>query len=296
MSRLSPLLFFILALFSAQVVFGAPSCSYSSNQTDNCISKCRHKFGLSSTPSSGLPTPAVDADPYNATTTTTSSTYSPTPSSDGDDDQPSSSSPSSTPTPTPSPTPSTSSSSSGDVSADDVQTYLDAHNSARAQYGADPLSWSDDLSALAQQWANGCVFQHSGGTLGPYGGKYLPSKLISWLLKVVTQKILPLVLVIIASQVLLMIGSRKLVSSMATKLCDAGQLTHSCAAQYDPNNPVASHFTQVVWKSTTTLGCAVATCNGIFPSSYGVSSEPYHSHPSLWGHANVESACTILCV
>lgn len=216
MSRLSPLLFFILALFSAHVAFGAPSCSYSSNQTD-CISRCRNKFGLSSTPSNGLPTPAVDANPYDVSTTTTSTTYSPTPSSDGGDDQPSSSSPSPTPTPTPSPTPSTSPSSSG-VSADDINAYLEAHNSARAQHGANPLTWSDDLSALAQQWANGCVFQHSMGKLGPYGGKCLPSELISWLLKVATQKIWLLVLVvIIPSQRLLEIGSRKLVShGMAT--------------------------------------------------------------------------------
>jgi hypothetical protein len=38
------------------------------------------------------------------------------------------------------------------------------------------------------------------------------------------------------------------------------------SAQYNPSNPQASHFTQVVWKATTELGCAVQTCNGIFPS------------------------------
>lgn len=41
-------------------------------------------------------------------------------------------------------------------------------------------------------------------------------------------------------------------------------------AQYDPNNPVPSHFTQVVWKGTTQVGCAVQVCSGIFPASYGV--------------------------
>lgn len=33
---------------------------------------------------------------------------------------------------------------------------------------------------------------------------------------------------------------------------------------YNPGNPKPSHFTQVVWKSTQRVGCAVTTCGGIF--------------------------------
>lgn len=42
-------------------------------------------------------------------------------------------------------------------------------------------------------------------------------------------------------------------------------------AQYNPSNPVASHFTQVVWKGTSQVGCAVQSCSGIFAASFGVS-------------------------
>ena len=44
------------------------------------------------------------------------------------------------------------------------------------------------------------------------------------------------------------------------------------AGDYDPNNPTYSHFTQVVWKSTTELGCAMVDCpaGSIFPAEYGV--------------------------
>lgn len=34
----------------------------------------------------------------------------------------------------------------------------------------------------------------------------------------------------------------------------------SGASNYDPNNPVASSFTQVVWKATTQVGCAACQC------------------------------------
>jgi len=30
---------------------------------------------------------------------------------------------------------------------------------------------------------------------------------------------------------------------------------------YNPDNPTYSHFTQVVWKSTTQLGCAIVNCH-----------------------------------
>jgi len=44
-------------------------------------------------------------------------------------------------------------------------------------------------------------------------------------------------------------------------------------AEYNPNNPVPSHFTQVVWKGTTQVGCAVSTCSGIFDAKFGVCSK-----------------------
>jgi hypothetical protein len=54
--------------------------------------------------------------------------------------------------------------------AGDLQAVLALHNSLRAKHGATPLSWSASLAAGSQDWANGCVMQHSnGGHSSGYG-------------------------------------------------------------------------------------------------------------------------------
>ncbi|KAI0374243.1 PR-1-like protein [Pilatotrama ljubarskyi] len=122
---------------------------------------------------------------------------------------------------------------SGVTSQSDIDQYLQAHNSVRAQHGAAPLSWSDDLAAKAQQWANNCVFQHSGGKLGPFGENLAAGTGDSY-------------------------GIQSAVKSWTDEV-----------SEYDPNNPQPSHFTQVVWKASTQVGCAVQSCNGIFDAKFG---------------------------
>ncbi|EKM60983.1 uncharacterized protein PHACADRAFT_247249 [Phanerochaete carnosa HHB-10118-sp] len=128
------------------------------------------------------------------------------------------------------------SASGSDASSSDIEQYLNAHNTVRAQHGAVPLTWSNELASKAQQWANGCVFQHSGGTLGPFGENLAAGTGSSY--------------------------------DIATAV---GSWT-SEVSQYDPNNPVPSHFTQVVWKATTQVGCAEQQCSGIFAASFGLAS------------------------
>ncbi|KAJ3737036.1 PR-1-like protein [Lentinula guzmanii] len=132
---------------------------------------------------------------------------------------------------------SASSGSNGSGASDsDVQEYLSAHNTVRAQHGASALTWSNDAATKAQQWADNCVFQHSGGTLGPFGENLAAGTGSGY-------------------------GIAQAIDSWSSE-----------ASQYDPNNPVASHFTQMVWKATTEVGCAVASCSGIFAASFGLAS------------------------
>jgi uncharacterized protein YkwD len=112
-----------------------------------------------------------------ASSATTSSTFStaststpqpPLPDPTSTSVKPTTTTPTNDPIPTPSP-----GTSAGSTSESDIQAYLSGHNSVRAQHGAAALTWSDDLASKAQQWANGCKFQHSGGSLGPFGGMIL---------------------------------------------------------------------------------------------------------------------------
>jgi uncharacterized protein YkwD len=109
--------------------------------------------------------------------------------------------------------------------ADDAETLLAAHNAYRANHCVPALSWSAEVAASAQQWADGCSMSHSGGGNGEN------------------------------------IAMGTDVSAQA-----AVDMWYGEAGAYDFSAPGFSgstgHFTQVIWKGTTQLGCGVATCQG----------------------------------
>jgi uncharacterized protein YkwD len=94
-------------------------------------------------------------------------------------------------------------------------------NAVRAQHGAAALTYSTDLEATASAWAKQCKWQHSGGK---FGENLFAGSGSSW-------------------------TPTSAVSNWAAEV-----------AQYDPANPQYSHFTQVVWKATTQVGCVIVTC------------------------------------
>ncbi|KAK1230305.1 hypothetical protein PQX77_006598 [Marasmius sp. AFHP31] len=140
--------------------------------------------------------------------------------------------------------------STGDANKD---LYLKLHNDIRGQHGAGPLQWNNTLETAAQKWANGCVFEHSRGAIGPFGGIYD----------------------IFLSVFLALNLNPHFSENLSTGTGDFGidaavKLWTDEAGDYNPSNPQYSHFTQMVWKESTQVGCAVATgCNGIFDGSYG---------------------------
>lgn len=118
------------------------------------------------------------------------------------------------------------------MSSKTTQAIVKQHNRLRAKHHAPPLKWDKKLASYAQKWSNNCVFQHSNG---PYG-ENLAMSYPNW-----------------------------------SSVIDGW---YGEVDQYNYNNPGFSmstgHFTQIVWKSTTKIGCGVKTCNGrkIYTCSY----------------------------
>jgi pathogenesis-related protein 1 len=135
------------------------------------------------------------------------------------------------------------------------QDYVDAHNSARSDVGVGGVSWDETVLAYAQNYANqrkgDCKLVHSGGQYGEniFWGSSADFSGIdavnSWV-------------------------SEKQYYDHSTNSCQSGQ--------------VCGHYTQVVWRSSTQIGCARVVCDnngGVFitcnynPAGNIVGESPY---------------------
>jgi pathogenesis-related protein 1 len=123
----------------------------------------------------------------------------------------------------------------GPASADDAQTILNAHNAYRAKHCSPALTWSAQLAAGAQQWANACTKNAQGGfahSPQAFQGNY--GENLAWG------------------------GGLSAKGAVDMWYSEIGQYNFAAPSW---NNKVG-HFTQLVWKNSTQLGCAVANCSG----------------------------------
>lgn len=123
---------------------------------------------------------------------------------------------------------------------------LESHNKVRAKHGLSPLKWSNKLAKYSQQWANHlgsgnrCVMRHRGGT-PPYGENLYWSSAIVW-----TD------------------GKRE---ANRVSIKDVVKVWADEEKWYNYNRNSCQpgkrcgHYTQVVWKKTTEVGCALKVCN-----------------------------------
>lgn len=125
----------------------------------------------------------------------------------------------------------------GSGNAGDYGTpILEQHNLHRANHSAPALSWDDDLAAIAQQIAETCVYEHNtemgGGGYGQNIGAGAPDSDIP---------------------------------GMITNQMYNDEIGYYPGYGGEPdmgNFENWGHFSQIVWKDTTSLGCYTAHCPG----------------------------------
>jgi uncharacterized protein YkwD len=108
---------------------------------------------------------------------------------------------------------------------------LDQHNLYRAKHCAPALTWDEEIAKTAQAWADACVFEHATGTG---------------------------------------LGENLSAGTNQTGI-EAVDGWYSEIKGYDFASPGFSqdtgHFTQLVWRNSTRLGCGIAKCPGMFTNA-----------------------------
>ncbi len=122
---------------------------------------------------------------------------------------------------------------------------LAAHNKVRSQHGLPPLSWSTSLAKNAGLWANhlakeqGCRMQHAKGT--GQGENLFWASAATWSDgRREVQSVTP----------------AQVVRSWVSEEADYDYASNSCRS-----GKACGHYTQIVWKNSTRVGCAKRICS-----------------------------------
>jgi pathogenesis-related protein 1 len=117
-----------------------------------------------------------------------------------------------------------------------ARSFVDAHNAVRAAAQPapspplPPVSWSEDVADVARDWAARCVFEHSSAALGEN-------------------------LAIFSSP---SATPEQVVEAWASEVADYDYADNRCAA-----GAQCGHYTQVVWRDSTSIGCAAVACEDV---------------------------------
>jgi pathogenesis-related protein 1 len=127
----------------------------------------------------------------------------------------------------------------------DSAAMVAAHNKWRAQVGVGALSYSPELAASAQAWANElkqtnqCRMRHS-SPQGRYGENLYWASALVWS---------------DGRRELQKVPSAKPVDSWGSEKRDYNHAKNSCTP-----GKMCGHYTQMVWRTSTKVGCAMAVC------------------------------------
>jgi hypothetical protein len=154
------------------------------------------------------------------------------------------------------------------LSQTDKDNFVKYHNQVRAAWGVtEKVTWSETLATNAGKWASNCKWEHSSAAFRKYGTDEFGNDLV-WgenMAKMGTQDasatfpFVPFVTHVEGWK-----GEEK--DWDCTKeeyyyFAD-GKSEDGCRKTPNPDGslPMCGHFTQVVWKTTKEIGCAVVKC------------------------------------
>jgi pathogenesis-related protein 1 len=129
----------------------------------------------------------------------------------------------------------------------DTEQMLETHNQWRKLVGTPPLQYSAKLAASSKQWAehlkqsNHCRMKHSKPE-NMYGENLYWASAIKWSN---------------GKREVQQVASKKVVDSWASERSDYDYKQNSCTP-----GKMCGHYTQLVWRSTTLVGCSAAVCEG----------------------------------
>ncbi len=132
-----------------------------------------------------------------------------------------------------------------DAAGVDREGIVAAHNRWRAEVGVRPLSYSPALEVSAQAWAdhlketNQCKMRHS-NPQGRYGENLYWASAIVWS---------------DGRRELQRVSPEKAVGSWGSEKANYNYKKNSCKP-----GKMCGHYTQMVWRASTKVGCAIAVC------------------------------------
>jgi pathogenesis-related protein 1 len=111
------------------------------------------------------------------------------------------------------------------LTAAEIAELVEAHNSARAEHKLPPLTWDCNLADIAQEWATRGIFEHR--TNPKYGESIFVS------------------------------GSAKAKADSAVGFWMQERSSWDDKSAKCAGGKVCTHYTQVMWKKTTAIGCGI---------------------------------------